>query len=78
MASHTRAGASGQMGRSEMDAGQRWTVGNISSLAFGGADLRTLYLGSLFRESLTAVPSRWAGTRPVHWNFGKTVLDDTR
>ena len=67
--------AAGRMGHAEIDSGRQWTLGNISSLAFGGADLRTLYLGSLFRESLTVLPSRWTGARPVHWNFGKTVLD---
>jgi sugar lactone lactonase YvrE len=65
----------GRMGRSEIDAGRTWSLGNISSVAFGGADLKTIYLGSLFRESLTVLTSAYTGAVPVHWRFGKTVLD---
>lgn len=50
--------SSGAFGRSDMDAGRRGSLGNLSSLAFGGADLRTVYLGSLFG---TRVPTFRAG-----------------
>lgn len=43
---------------------------NISSLAFGGPDLRTAYLGSLMGEHLLAFRAPVAGMRPVHWDFG--------
>ncbi|MFD1561160.1 SMP-30/gluconolactonase/LRE family protein [Paraburkholderia silviterrae] len=67
--------AESRMGREEVDVGRRWSLGNLSSVAFGGADLRTLYLGSLFRDGLTTLDSPYPGAAPVHWHFGKTVLD---
>jgi sugar lactone lactonase YvrE len=65
----------GRLGREEIDTGKRASLGNISSLAFGGVDLRTIYIGSLFRDSLTKIESRYTGAKPVHWHFGRTVLD---
>jgi len=41
---------------------------NISSIAFGGADLRTGYLGSLGGDTLVAFRSPIAGHRPSHWS----------
>jgi sugar lactone lactonase YvrE len=46
------------------------TLRNISSLAFGGPDLRTAYLGSLMGERLLSFRSPVAGMRPVHWDYG--------
>ena len=43
---------------------------NISSLAFGGPDLRTAYLGSLMGRQLLHFRSPVAGMRPAHWEFG--------
>jgi SMP-30/Gluconolactonase/LRE-like region len=42
---------------------------NISSLAFGGADLRTVYLGCLGGHSLETFRSPIAGFAPVHWTW---------
>jgi sugar lactone lactonase YvrE len=42
---------------------------NISSLAFGGADLRTGYLGCLLGDSVAAVRMPVAGVPPVHWMY---------
>jgi sugar lactone lactonase YvrE len=46
------------------------TLRNISSVAFGGRDLRTVYLGSLMGESLLSFRAPVAGMRHAHWNFG--------
>lgn len=43
---------------------------NLSSLAFGGDDLRTLYLGSLSDDRIACVRMPVAGLRPVHWDWG--------
>jgi sugar lactone lactonase YvrE len=43
---------------------------NISSVAFGGPDLRTVHLGSLMGESILTFRAPVAGQQPAHWNFG--------
>lgn len=42
---------------------------NVTSLAFGGPDLRTAYLGSVSGERIAAFDSPVAGARPVHWDW---------
>ena len=42
---------------------------NISSLAFGGRDLKTAVLGCLHGKSLEAFPVDVAGLAPIHWNY---------
>jgi hypothetical protein len=46
------------------------TLRNISSVAFGGADLRTVYLGSLMGREILSFRAPVAGMRPAHWSFG--------
>ena len=46
------------------------TLRNISSVAFGGPDLRTVYLGSLMGKQLLSFRAPVAGMRPAHWDFG--------
>ena len=48
-------------------AGRR--LRNTSSLAFGGADLRTAYLGCLNGTSLASFRSPVAGLPQAHWNW---------
>jgi sugar lactone lactonase YvrE len=48
-------------------AGRR--LRNASSLAFGGADLRTAYLGCLNGSSLASFRSPVPGVPQVHWNW---------
>jgi sugar lactone lactonase YvrE len=48
----------------------RSTLKNISSLTFGGHDLRTAYLGSLMGEHILSFRSPVAGVAPAHWKFG--------
>ena len=45
-------------------------VANLTSLAFGGSDLRTLYLGSLTNSSILSLRSPVAGLAPEHWEWG--------
>lgn len=40
---------------------------NISSIAFGGPDLKTVYLGNLLDDTLYSFASPVAGARPSHW-----------
>ena len=60
---------SGQMGRPHLDHAAGSVLKNISSLAFGGPDLRTAYLGCLLGDSLMSFRSPVAGQPPVHWHF---------
>lgn len=55
--------------RAHLDAGGRRPSGNLSGIAFGGPDLRTVYLGSLFAPRLASFRSPIAGAPPVHWLF---------
>lgn len=60
---------SGQMGRPHLDNAQSEKLKNISSLAFGGADLSTGYLGCLLDDCVYTFKSPVKGNAPVHWNF---------
>lgn len=57
------------MGRPHLDNAKSKYLKNISSLAFGGDDLRTAYLGCLLDESIYQFESPYAGHPPTHWNF---------
>lgn len=59
----------GTMGRPHLDGIKSARLRNISSLAFGGPDLRTAYLGCLLGDSLAAFRAPVAGAPPVHWNY---------
>ena len=43
---------------------------NITSIAFGGSDLKTAYLGSLAGDALARFRSPVAGLPPAHWHWG--------
>jgi sugar lactone lactonase YvrE len=64
-----RAFEEDRFGRSEIDSGGRRTLANLSSIAFGGEDLRTVYLGSLFGERIAYFRSPIQGAAPIHWTF---------
>jgi sugar lactone lactonase YvrE len=51
-----------------MRSGRR--VQNVASIAFGGPDLRTAYLGSLGGDTLPAFQSPVAGLPLPHWAYG--------
>ena len=55
--------------RADIDAGRERTLGNLASVAFGGPDLKTVCLGSLFGARLATFRSRIAGAEPPHWRY---------
>lgn len=57
------------MPRRLLDIGGKRTLGNASSLGFGGPDLRTLYIGTLAGSSIGAIDAPVRGAEPVHWDF---------
>lgn len=61
--------ADNQMGRADVDSGARSFLGNVSSLAFGGADLRRVYLGTLENKRMATYRCAVAGAIPPHWHF---------
>lgn len=64
-----RAFAAGELGRAGVDAGGQRSLRNVSSIAFGGSDLRTVYLGCLQGERIASFRSPVAGAPPAHWLF---------
>ena len=62
--------AGGALDRSLLYDGRVSKLGNISSVAFGGADLQTVFLGSLMGKSLLRFKAPVAGIEPAHWRFG--------
>ena len=58
-----------EMGRPHLDKVCSRVLRNTSSLAFGGPDLKTGYLGCLLGESVARVQMPVAGLPPFHWNF---------
>ncbi|NNE81772.1 MAG: hypothetical protein HKN18_16010 [Silicimonas sp.] len=59
----------GTMGRPHLDRTFGRVLGNISSAAFGGTKLRTLYLGCLLGSSLATAESPVQGAEPFHWHW---------
>jgi hypothetical protein len=59
----------GALERSDIDAGRGRTLGNLASVAFGGPDLRTVFLGSLFAGRIATFRSPIPGAEPRHWRF---------
>jgi sugar lactone lactonase YvrE len=57
------------LGRPHLDGAKSKVLQNISSIAFGGADLQTAYLGCLLGGSLAKLRMPVAGLAPVHWNY---------
>ncbi len=63
-----KAFQAGQMGRQHLDNIETEVMQSISSIAFGGPDRRTAYLGNLLDTKLYAFKSPVAGFAPSHWN----------
>ena len=59
----------GRMGRPHLDQAKSRRLRNISSIAFGGEDLRTAYLGCLLGGSLATFRSPVPGLPPPHWEY---------
>jgi hypothetical protein len=59
----------GTMGREHLDNVKSGKLRNISSLAFGGRDLRTAFLGCLLGERIAYFRAPVMGRPPVHWHY---------
>jgi hypothetical protein len=59
--------AAGKMGREHFYGMKSRELKNIASIAFGGNDLKTVYLGSLLDDRLISFRSTVAGLPPAHW-----------
>ena len=70
-----QAFAAGTMGRPQIDTAIGATLRNLSSLAFGGADLRTGHLGCLLGDAVGRLPLPVAGHPPPHWRYSLDRLD---
>ena len=57
------------MGRPHLDGVKSKLLKNTSSLAFGGPDLQTGYLGCLLGQRLATLRMPVAGHPPVHWLY---------
>ncbi|HEV7336106.1 MAG TPA: SMP-30/gluconolactonase/LRE family protein [Bosea sp. (in: a-proteobacteria)] len=64
-----KAYAANALGRPHMDTNPSTKLRNLSSIAFGGPDLRTAYLGCLLGDAIGAVRLPVAGIPPVHWGY---------
>ena len=61
--------AKGVLSRGDIDSGGTRSLRNVSSIAFGGADLKTVYLGNLAGQRLATFQSPIAGAEPPHWRY---------
>lgn len=59
----------GEMGRPHLDDVRSRRLCNISSMAFGGTDLRTAYLGCLLGNAVACFAAPVRGHPPAHWHF---------
>ena len=58
------------MGRPHLDRVASEVLANISSLAFGGTDRSTGYLGCLLSDTIYQLPMPVRGAKPAHWEWG--------
>jgi sugar lactone lactonase YvrE len=58
-----------ELGRPHMDSNPAVKLRNLSSIAFGGPDLRTAYLGCLLGDRIAQVRLAASGIAPVHWLY---------
>ncbi len=59
----------GELGRLHLDTVKSRMLKNISSIAFGGHDRRTAYLGCLLDDAIYTFRSPVAGLAPAHWTW---------
>ncbi len=59
----------GTLGRQHLDKSAGRLLRNISSLAFGGPDLHTAYLGCLQGDAIASFRAPVAGHPPFHWTY---------
>ena len=58
-----------RLSRADIDSGRDSVLGNLASVTFGGPDLKTVYLGSLFGGRIATFRSPVAGAEPPHWHY---------
>ena len=58
-----------RLSRADIDAGRDRVLRNLASVTFGGSDLKTVYLGSLFGERIATFRSPIAGALPPQWRY---------
>jgi hypothetical protein len=61
--------AENRLSRADVDSGRDRALGNLASVTFGGPDLKTVYLGSLFGTRIATFRSPIAGAEPPHWRY---------
>ena len=59
----------GTLGRVHLDTMPAGRLPSISSIAFGGPDLRTIHLGSLLGDGVATFRSPIPGLPPIHWSL---------
>jgi len=59
----------GELSHEHMSSIRTEVMKSISSIAFGGPDRRTVYLGNLLDDRLYSFRSPIAGAKPPHWQF---------
>ncbi len=64
-----------EMGRPHLDRSFGKRLNNISSAAFGGADLGTLYLGCLLGTEIMSFPAPVTGLKPYHWDWTSSARE---
>lgn len=69
LAAVEKAFQDGVMDRPHLDQINSQKLRSISSLAFGGPDLRTAYLGCLLGDQIASFRTEVMGRPPVHWHF---------
>jgi sugar lactone lactonase YvrE len=56
-------------GRAHVEIGAKRSLKNIASVAFGGPDLKTVYMGNLAGKAIPTFRSPIPGAEPVQWRF---------
>lgn len=64
----------GRLDRSHLGRVESARLRNVSSLAFGGPDLRTAWLGCLLGEQIARFAAPVAGAPPLHWQHDLGAL----
>jgi len=59
----------GEISRAVLYEENSLALKNISSIAFGGPDLKTVFLGSMAGSSIPYFTTSVAGIRPPHWDY---------
>jgi len=76
LASVEHAFQASAMSSEHLERGQDRLLRNVSSLAFGGPDLQTIYLGTLMGSSIPYFRSQVPGHPPPHWRHDISALID--